>query len=62
MYHKFDTFGWWSGTSALETPRSTGIAPETQPQFPPVPGQDYPNFTGHAWVNIPFPGTTAPEA
>lgn len=49
--HEFDIFGWYVGQGA--GPRSTPIAPLNL-STADTPGALRANFTGHAWVDLPY--------
>lgn len=57
--HHFDLWGWYS---PAEIPgRATDVAPDSPPAER-VAGQPWPNFTGEAWVLMPYAEPPAPPA
>ena len=57
--YAYDTFGWYAGEVQVGSPRSTKVIPPSTPNK--VVGQDYPNFTGHEWVMVPYSEYVPPE-
>lgn len=57
--HHFDIYGWYSAAAIPD--RSTDVEPGDIPAERVV-GQPWPNFTGEAWVLLPYSEPPAPEA
>lgn len=57
--HYFDNYGWYSTTTIPD--RGTDVAPGEIPAERVI-GQPWPNFTGEAWVLMPYAEPPAPEA
>lgn len=53
MNYEFDTWGWYAGESAEAGPRTTTVAPENLSTADTV-GALRANWTGHAWVELPY--------
>lgn len=57
--HHFDIYGWYSAAAIPD--RSTDVEPGDIPTERVV-GQPWPNFTGEAWVLMPYADPPAPPA
>lgn len=49
----FDPFGWYAGQAPDGAARSTPLAPPTE-NTTTTPGELRANWTGHAWVTLPY--------
>jgi hypothetical protein len=52
LFNYFDSYGWYT-TQPKFASRVASHAPEIIPASAVV-GEPYPNWTGHAWVNMPY--------